>query len=72
MLAALPQRMSCKLSTSSGIEVNFANKIGCYGNIAWGIEKKQLQIINRQPKFYQSCVVEVEIIGLTQIIKNIF
>ena len=62
-------------NTSCGMEVDFAHKIGCHGNVSWGIEKvtsDRLSTANVPPIMQISWrSVNVEIIGLVEIAQNV-
>ena len=42
------------ITVRCGMEVDFAHKIGCHGNVPWGIAKITADRPLR-PKFYKSC-----------------
>ena len=61
------------------LEVDFVHKIGCHGNVPWGIEKNNIRSfiygqISTNPANSVKIrpFVDVEISGLTEITKNIF
>ena len=57
------------------MDVDFAHRIGCRGNVPWGIEKITTLFIDGHSStnpinFMKMGLVDVEIIGLTKITKN--
>jgi len=59
------------------LEVDVAHKIGYHGNVLWGIEKNNFwsfiygQSSTNPADFMKIGLVDVELVGLTEITKNI-
>jgi len=67
----------CHANYKVVLEVYSAHKIGCHGNVPWGIEKNNLrsfiygQSSTNPAMFVKIIPVDVEINGLAEITKNI-